>query len=417
MKSKPFEFYLGPNKNLYTIHTALLAYHSVPLDALVNGEMEEAKKGRVFWEEEDEATFVRFCEYAYTGDYRPAAPDIVLDSSMIGGLSTSEGEKNADQIGPSAVESEGEKDADQAAMEPEVEVYAEADEPTTIGYPVDQTFDYPLATTRSSGRRKKSRRSAWDTKNYTSDEVCESKWGGGEIDTGQAVAKQPILWKSFTAKSYFTGGISAPAAPFRPRANVERCEDYTPVFLSHARMYVFADEWDIERLRFISLHKLQQTLMAFTIYDDSRVDDLVSLLRFVYDHTRSTPVSPRPVVAGAVPQGVRDGNFADSSDDDIVVGNRGGHEHGRDPNDDNVNASHDHRHPHHPPRRETTRRGGRRERKRRNGNHQDDLRELVVLYVACNVEKFAPNLAWQSLLEEGGNLPVDLLGKLLSRLT
>ena len=384
MKSKPFNFYLGPNKSLYMVHTALLAYHSVPLDALVNGEMREAQDGLVFWEEEDEATFVRFCEYAYTGDYRPGEPDIVLDSSMIGGLSTLEGNKNPNQAGLDPVA-------------PEVEARAKPEAHTDMW-----TFNRPSSIKKRSNNRlntrSSDRRRLVDDEFNVADESCDIITEDGMI-VRQADTKQSVLWESLKTKRYFTGKIPPPAIPFQPRRNVERCEDYTPVFLSHARMYVFADRWDIERLRILSLHKLQQTLVAFTIYDDARVNDLVYLIRFVYANTPLTPVSPYPATA-VTRKAIVD------TDEDIVVSN-GDHEDGRNTNDDSVNASHHHHH--HKPRKETT-------RKRRNRNHQDELRELVVLYAACYIEKFAPNQAWRSLLEEGGNLPVDLLEKLLSRL-
>ena len=72
-----------------------------------------------------------------------------------------------------------------------------------------------------------------------------------------------------------------------PPKNHEGCEDFTKVFLGHARLYVFAEKWDIEPLREISLHKLQQTLISFTLFDE-RVGNVVELLTYAYDneHTR-----------------------------------------------------------------------------------------------------------------------------------
>lgn len=64
-------------------HAALVAHHSKPLGVLVNGDMSEAREGCALLEGIDEDTFVRFCQYAYTGDYVAADPIILLDSSAI----------------------------------------------------------------------------------------------------------------------------------------------------------------------------------------------------------------------------------------------------------------------------------------------------------------------------------------------
>ena len=87
ISSTPFKFLIGPDSKLFTVHAALVAYHSKPLGVLTNGPMSEAKEGCAFLEDVEESTFVRFSQYAYTGDYTAADPDIVLDSSMIAATS------------------------------------------------------------------------------------------------------------------------------------------------------------------------------------------------------------------------------------------------------------------------------------------------------------------------------------------
>lgn len=69
ISSKPFEFVVGPNKRVFTIHSALVASLSPVLERLVNGDMLEAKTGSVVWEHVDEQTFVRFSQYAYMKTY------------------------------------------------------------------------------------------------------------------------------------------------------------------------------------------------------------------------------------------------------------------------------------------------------------------------------------------------------------
>jgi len=45
--------------------------------------MSEEKEGCAWLEDVEEHTFVRFSQYAYTGDYVAADPEILLDPSMI----------------------------------------------------------------------------------------------------------------------------------------------------------------------------------------------------------------------------------------------------------------------------------------------------------------------------------------------
>lgn len=88
-----------------------------------------------------------------------------------------------------------------------------------------------------------------------------------------------MSWVDFKEQQYAT---SQPA--FQPRKNLEPYKDYTEVFLCHARIYVFADKYDIGPLRGLSLHKLQRTLAKFTLYDD-RVGNTVGLMQYSYFNT------------------------------------------------------------------------------------------------------------------------------------
>lgn len=78
---------------------------------------------------------------------------------------------------------------------------------------------------------------------------------------------------------------------YNPRKNAKKYEDYTDAFLCHARVYVFAEKYDIARLRVIALHKLQQTLKIFHVYN-KRIGNIVSLVRYSYSNgnTRDSEV-------------------------------------------------------------------------------------------------------------------------------
>ena len=237
LASTPFKFLIGRSRKLFTVHAALIAHHSKPLDILVNGDMSEAKEGCALLDDVDEYTFVRFSQYAYTGDYVTADSDIVFDSSAI----------TTTPITP-----------DKASLG-RVEYDGEESQPVA---------DDEWGTFQSSKKVKKRGKAVMT-------------WGGEEIampavDAPQS--KKSKLWDSFKSKAY---SISGPA--FQPRKNRESCEDYTEVFLCHARLYVFADKYDVGPLRWLSLHKLQRTLAEFTLYDE-RAGDIIDLMRYSYSN-------------------------------------------------------------------------------------------------------------------------------------
>ena len=65
--SQPFEFVV--QGQLFYIHKRLVVQASKPFERLINGGMLEARQGQVVLETEDKATFARFCDWIYTGNY------------------------------------------------------------------------------------------------------------------------------------------------------------------------------------------------------------------------------------------------------------------------------------------------------------------------------------------------------------
>lgn len=70
--------------------------------------------------------------------------------------------------------------------------------------------------------------------------------------------------------------------------------DFTPVFLSHARVYVFAEQYDIQSLKRVALHTLCSTLKTFEVFPEC-VSDLVELIRFVYENTLQPEKEAEPM--------------------------------------------------------------------------------------------------------------------------
>ena len=97
-----------PDQNYELAHVSILASHYSPiLKTLITGPMTEAKERCVLFEDIDEETFERFCEYAYTGDYPVPSPSIVTGSQVTDGRNdmdeeqTREGHNSLDGISSS----------------------------------------------------------------------------------------------------------------------------------------------------------------------------------------------------------------------------------------------------------------------------------------------------------------------------
>ncbi|PPJ57724.1 hypothetical protein CBER1_00066 [Cercospora berteroae] len=303
--TKPFRFIVGSNAIEFFVHPAVIVQHSKPLANLMHGDMREAREGQAHIEEVDENTFARFLEFCYTKDYPAAEHSIVLDAASI------EQEKQ-----PS-------KSAEVNIIPALIDVPPAAEDEYMDDAGPALAFDDNWASCSS---RKKATKASYK--------------GGAHLqrETPPALStKRAAAWKGFqnmTWDSHFNTS-KTPADQARP--NKEACEDYTDVFLSHAKLYVFADTYAIEPLRTLSLQKLHRTLSMFTLFG-GREGDIAELLQYTYQNT----------------------------------------------------AEHEAK--------------------------MDKLRQLVIKYVSCNVEKLRSNETFKETLAAENSSSVDLIEMLLPRL-
>ncbi|EFQ99282.1 hypothetical protein MGYG_02295 [Nannizzia gypsea CBS 118893] len=218
--SNLYTFFIGPDKARFEVHSAAIAKQSHALDALINGNMAEAHSKTITWADVDVDTFVRFCEFCYLNDYSPPSCQQASDDDM--------------------------RDSEIPAIEPE-----------PSGSPIESHTEHKF-----SGHL-----------------VSSSKDKPEIIEKQASSAATPL----FSEKDY---PLPECCVELRERfaifSNVSADQDYTPVFLGHARLYVVADKYGIQSLKDLVLCKLYKTLKNFTFFH-TRVGDIISLIRYTYN--------------------------------------------------------------------------------------------------------------------------------------
>ena len=208
---------------------------------MIHGPMAEAQKGFAILEDVDEATFIRFIEWANKG-YYTAAKFIQVESPCA---------SREDAVAPPFEETH------YAAQPLE-------DEPPPADTVEADSWSFSM---QSQKKGKKGKRvENWDVGPQPP-----------EIDMAQERKRE--LKEAFTRRKYTIRQdvLKVPS----PRPNHSSEEDYTNVFLSHVRLYVFAYKYEIQQLKVLALEELHATLRIYTLYH-VRTGDIIALLRYVY---------------------------------------------------------------------------------------------------------------------------------------
>jgi hypothetical protein len=248
-----FTFTVGANKREFTVHSSALAGLSQSLNALMNGEMIEAKTRHADWPEVDEDTFARLCEFGYFRNYTP--PSFRLFEGKSAPSEVRKAAKPKKKAKKSRSHVEWDEIFPEATAEPEpVPEPVIEPEPEPEPYPTSQAPEY----------------------NFSSDP--EIPYKERSVWTGQL-------------RDAFQGGLSilSPSSSgsndtFASPSNTGSWEDFTPVFLEQAQLYVLADKYGIEQLCQMVISKLHHTLTSFKLYDTG-VSGVIELVRFVYLNT------------------------------------------------------------------------------------------------------------------------------------
>jgi hypothetical protein len=249
LSSPLFTFTVGEDRKEVTVHSYAFTGLSQPLNALINGNMIEAKTRHADWSEVDEDTFTRLCEFAYLRNYTP--PTVRLIDGKSPSKKTKKAARKRKKNHPNfnwtqtltdpALEHEpGAPPEDEPEAAPEVEPEAPASEDACD----DQEIPYKE----------------------------RSVWTGQLRDKFERTLVIPNLQ---TTDLDYT---------FTPPQITGSWEDFTPVFLEQARLYVLADKYGIDSLCQLVLSKMYTTLESFKLYDTG-LNGIIELVRFVYMNT------------------------------------------------------------------------------------------------------------------------------------
>ncbi|KAK8005398.1 hypothetical protein PG990_011435 [Apiospora arundinis] len=246
--SGPFRFLVGPEKKEYMMHTELVASLSKPLRALLTNGMEESCKRVAEWPEVEETTFVRFFQFAYTGQFDAEEPEKPPPKTP---EPFEDPEPAPPEPEPLLLESEP---VPEPVPEPEPEPEPEPD------------FEYDERGRLVRAKKKKKKKPTWGWRDET--EVIEQG------------TKKEKLWASFQhAFEPFEASSTRWSLP-----DQDPTSDFTRVFLAYARLYVLADEKDIQGLAELSLRRLHHSLTHFS-FQGQGAGSIALLADYCFENT------------------------------------------------------------------------------------------------------------------------------------
>jgi hypothetical protein len=200
--SPQFTFLIGKEKKTIVVHANAIAATCSQMSVLINGNMNEANTRCAEIKEVEVEDFIRFCEYAYRGDF--TVPTWKRDETW----------SASPKVLPNDMESE-------------------LPEPVPEPVPELPPVAKPKRAISKNMRRKLESLVTFETRIY------------------ELVDDDP---KTKIQDS------------FNPYTNDTADQDFTPVLLAYARLYTFAHFRSIEPLKALILQKLHSTLKGFKLY-------------------------------------------------------------------------------------------------------------------------------------------------------
>jgi hypothetical protein len=243
------------------VHTEAITATSDQLAALINNGMKESQEECAELDDISKDDFLLFYEYAVRGDYTvpphqidhsvavasPREPSLMLQDAY---------RKYTVATEAAAVDStQALRDGTPQAIRKKQSELAWTDVPINI----PQSFPFPRVTV-----------SAEIAKNRQDTHPKES-------------LRMRFKWRNYLPadhpKAAIQHGLDAPV-----KTGPE--QDLKPIFLTHARLYTFAEKRFILPLRQLALSKLHETLVHFTLHEE-RIGDILELVRYAYKNNQN----------------------------------------------------------------------------------------------------------------------------------
>ncbi|KAL2071827.1 hypothetical protein VTL71DRAFT_13062 [Oculimacula yallundae] len=236
LNSRIFKFTVGQNVDgnsaTFPVHEEAIAALSKPLQALVRSGLSESETGHATWDNVSKETFVRFAQFAYTGDY--SVPKLM----------------------PREVVALHDKDpnVEDTPFEEDMPLEKVAEEMT----PYDHQFH--AFGSRNWKRDRKGRRYE-ATHEDPEPDLTLSKF--------QRALIEPHSLHNYAADA------------FDPPKSFEHNKIYSSAFVGHASLWVLGDYQLVESLKALALYKLHKTLSIFQLSKEN-ISDVVDLARYAY---------------------------------------------------------------------------------------------------------------------------------------
>lgn len=248
IQSDLFTFCIGPEKKPFVVHSKAIAETSPYFDRLVNGGLNEAQVRSAELEDVDPETFVRFLEYAYRRNY--TTPSWTRD-----GVAP---ENGAPEIPSNHVN--------------------KFQDPIS---PIDDGFDPHPATEPATAN------ASWGM-SWTNSNAAPSAFGTmPSTKKSKKMSKAQVNSRTAFNKREYVHPVDNVTNRLdlrcEPVLNEASTENFTSVFLAHARLYTLADMRMVNPLKDLALHKLHKTLVGFELFPE-RLGDVVELARYAYEH-------------------------------------------------------------------------------------------------------------------------------------
>ncbi|PLB49344.1 hypothetical protein P170DRAFT_384105 [Aspergillus steynii IBT 23096] len=271
LSSALFTFIVGQGRKEITVHSAPLADLSPTLDSLMNGGMLEAKLRQADWSEVvEEDTFVRLCEYAYRGDYKPPR---CVDR----GATLDNPDANAESEEPARghLTSAAKKKSKKGRVKRN-HIRDDIPAPQPVEDAAADSIEEPAAA---------------EPEPVPEEEEPYDSFNGHILPYREKSIWSRHLKDRFENLNQLYANAYNSALPlqkveFAPKGNSDPQEDFAPVFLGHAKLYILADTYNIPSLAALVLQKLAITLGDFKLSEDN-ISNVIELVQFAYQHTRA----------------------------------------------------------------------------------------------------------------------------------